>query len=633
MKIKFEIIKEEAHLVKFLKDFSTSGLPTFDTETTSLNFNSQLLGITLYDGVKPPAFVYSNTPYLSGIPKNRLIELLNPIFLKGEWGAHNGLYDIWVLKCKGFNPPKLSDDSMIAIHLWDCELMKNLETRVKEDFKYSKPKFTEVIGKNWNRIDWIKDTQSGLINHNNLAEYAAEDGFWTYQLIKKYVDKVVSPTITYKHKGQTQEDSSRLLSLYKNIEMPLIEVLADMKYQGVKIDLKLLETLRFHVEQDIEALREEIYEEAGAIFNINSSQQKAKILYENLKLPVLSYTKGGSPATDSSTLEELANSGAPIAKLLTKYSEINKIYTGYILSIPNLVDSDGRLRCNFNSSGTKTGRFSSSDPNLQNQPNNDEYPIRKAFIAEEGNLLSIGDFSQIEPRLMSHLSQDEKLIKIYHEGGDIYQGIADDLKITRKQAKVVVLAISYGMGPAKLANSLGISEKEANQIIYKDFYGTYKTFANWKSWVEKEAEKKGYVTTMFGRIRRLPGIKSSNKSEFFGALRQAVNTVVQGSAADFCKLAMVKLHERFVKELDGRAHILLQVHDELVSEAPRADILKTKFLMEDVMENLLKFRVPIKFECKICNNWAEMKDDSFTGVEVIAPSNKIELFNPFIYKI
>lgn len=613
---KSTIITDLHTLNGYLADFAGYPLRVVDTETTGLRRESELLGVSLF-GVdeqtgeyNSPAFIYVKTPYFEGIELSTLIEVLNPVFREGLWIGHNFKYDLWTLTTAGFTPPAVHGDSMALIHLNDPSALKNLEYRVKADFRYEKPKFKEIIGKNWDKVNWLVDTkpqvdkkgvlQPPLITPDKLGIYAAEDGYFTYLLFKKYRDLVYR--------------DAALVKMYEDVEVPLIPVLAQMKNVGAAIEVPILVDMEAEAASDLDALKQQIFKMAKVEFNLASPKQLGHVLFDVLGCPIIKYTDSGAPSTDKDTLEHLNDQGFPIAKLLKEYSETDTLLSGFIRAIPNLVDADGRLRGDLNSYGTETGRFSSSGPNLQNQPNKSRYPVRKSFVAGPGKVLLCGDYSQIEPRLMAHMSQDVDLCNIYHAGGDIYQGIANDLHITRKQAKVVVLAIMYGMGPDKLANSLGIPRKEAESFIHK-FYGRYRSFAKWKHHVEQSAIRDRSVRTLFGRRRLLPHIARSGGSHF-QALRQAVNTAIQGSAADLIKITMVevtaKLKARFAERYP---QLILQVHDELLFEVDKDLAFEARDYIQQIAESLIPFRVPIKMEFKIISNWGQMKDDSFPGID------------------
>lgn len=290
----------------------------------------------------------------------------------------------------------------------------------------------------------------------------------------------------------------------ENIEMPLVNILRDMKIRGVLIDVPFLRSLGEVVDVKLAELREAIYAEAGCVFNLQSSPQKQNILYDKMGLPVLKATKSGGRSTDSDVMEMLADKGYKIAEYFVKYSEIQKLNSGYIQSIPALVDRHNVLRGDLNSNGTKTGRFSSQNPNLQNQPNNHDFPIRRAFIPRPGMVFLNYDYSQLELRVMAHVSQDKHFLEVFRNGEDPHGDVARRLGIPRRGAKVVNFGVLYGMGSEKLAKTINVSTKEADKIINVDYLRTYAGFAAWKVQTENFVKRHGFVKNIFGRIRRLP---------------------------------------------------------------------------------------------------------------------------------
>lgn len=591
----FTLIKDKQEFIKYMDGVEDTIV--FDTETTGLKIDSLLLGISLYDGVRPACFVPTDYFFSEGLPIKDIKSVCQEYFPKIKVGiAHNGKFDLGVFKVNEIPDIELKYDTASMVHLYNPDLLKQLETRIKEDFGYDKPTFKTLVGKKWDKIDWVADVKSGLVKLDVLARYACEDVYYTLQLFDKYYPLL---------------EKDNLLKLLDKIEMPIIKVLRDMYVSGVLIDVPLLKEMGATVDKVLRDVTTNIYNEAGCEFNLNSPKQKADVLFGKMKLKSTKLTKSGAASTDADVLEELALKGHAIAGYMVEYSEVQKLNSGYIQAIPEKIDFDGRLRAGFNSNGTKTGRFSSSDPNLQNQPNNPRFPVRKAFIPKDLHKLICADYSQIEPRIMTHLSQDPKLIDIYHSKGDIYIGIAMELGITRPQAKVVQLAISYGLGPDKLALQLGVSKRDAEKII-EEYYIKYGKLAKYKKGVEDFTKKNGYVKTMYGRIRRLPGVFSSNKKLYYGSLRQAFNTNIQGSAADVIKMAMIKLHRQYEERGHGE-QMLLQVHDELVNEVPDFVAEESLHLMEQTMSNVVSLSIPLEVEGRILNNWSEMKQKEYTN--------------------
>jgi DNA polymerase-1 len=372
-----------------------------------------------------------------------------------------------------------------------------------------------------------------------------------------------------------------------------------------------------------------IYEECGYEFNLNSPKQLAEILFDKLGLPVLKRTKSGAPSTDKGSLEELALYGHDVAQRLVEYSQMDTLRGSFVKKIPLLVNSkDNRLHCSFNADVTRTGRLSSSDPNLQNQPNNKKYPVRKAYIPAKGYKFIILDYSQIEPRIMAHQSRDPKMCAVFNAGSDIYTGIATELGVTRDVAKVIQLAMSYGMGADKLAAMLRQPLHYAERKI-SEYKATYKVFFHWKKDIEASVRMNGYVETMFGRRRVLPDIKSTNKGVYFSVLRKATNTPIQGSAADIIKIVMNRMHKRFKKE-KWDAHLLLSVHDELLIEVHEDIAEKIIPSIIDIVENTVTLDVPLKCELKLCDDWSQMKDKSYPEWGTAAPTIYLPTYEDLI---
>lgn len=589
------IISTRQEFLSYCKTVDPTELIVYDSETTGLTIDDKILGIALCDKTDIPVFVITNFFFKNGISINDIREVANEYFPKWEGITHNGKYDLGMFTGHGIADIKIKDDSLIMIHTIDPELIKKLETRVTEDLGFSKKTFESIIGKKWDKIDWSKEGEALL---PMLAEYACEDVYYTKRLRDHYLKLL--------------EEDPDLLKIHDEMEIPLIPVLRDMWVRGVNIDEKLLNKMGSKIQGYLTILKDQIHESAGCIFNINSSQQKAEILFDKFGYEPLKRTKGGKPATDKDTMVYLAAKGYPIAQLLTEYQELNTLNTNFVSKIPTWLDKDRRLRGSFNASGTKTGRFSSNNPNLQNQPNNKKFPVRQAYIPTDGYLLLGADYSQIELRVMGHAAQDKRFIEAFWNGEDIHGRVASDLGITRKEAKVVNFGVLYSMGPSKLAASLGISMDEAKEIIY-GYQKTYIGYTNWKRNIEAEATRTGYVKTLFGRRRLLPGYNSKDKKLYYAAMRRVGNTAIQGSSADIIKIAMVAIHEKY-KKYKMDAHLLLQVHDELIAEASQGCAADAYEILVDTMENTIKLSVPLIADGKIMTDWSAMKKDDDLGL-------------------
>lgn len=406
-----------------------------------------------------------------------------------------------------------------------------------------------------------------------------------------------------------------LLALYKNLELPLIPILSAMELRGIRIDAQAFEQFLLEVQSKLEDLSRKIYEEAGEKFNLRSSQQLAQVLYHRLGLPSSSRTGGGKESTSLQALEKLS-ARHPVIDHILKYRKLEKIRSTYLCPLPGYMDKSGRIHTTFNQKGTATGRLSSSNPNLQNIPVRGELGkrMRECFIAGENNLLVSADYSQIELRVLAHYSNDQALLEAFRDGEDIHARTAalifDDepaniLPDQRRAAKTINFGLVYGMGAQKLARELKISTQEAKNFIDR-YFQRLSGLRNFYDSVEENVRAYGYVTTLGGRKRLLPNIMSTNGQTFALARRQAINTMIQGSAADIIKLAMLAVeNDPLLKDLDAR--MLLQIHDELLLESPAENAStvaeRVAMLMSQVRPGGVEIQVPLLVEWGIGKNW------------------------------
>ena len=596
-----DLLQKADELIEFFNSLDDSQVLTIDWETTGLAYNSIPLGLSLHQRGVNPTFVPTDYFFSNGIPMEDIARVCNEHFKKFRLIAHNVKYDSMINVMNGIKDESCNfvADTLIMIHLYDPSLDKQLEKRVKIDFGYEKKTFAEICGKKWDKIDWNKEGDDLL---DLLASYAGEDTFWETK-------------VYYKYKPLLDSDAVRIL---EKIEMPMVKILRDAKIRGVLIDIPLIKDMGVKARKQLAEVTQDIYDLAGCVFNLNSPKQKAQVFFDKMKLPIISYTASGAPSTDANTSAEWAAMGYPIGKALLKYSEINKLLSGYLDAIPELVDEYNVLRGDINSCGTKTGRCSSSNPNLQNQPNNHDFPIRCSFIPRPGYVFINYDYSQLELRVMAHMSKDKKFMDIFLNGRDPHGEVAKQCGITRKHAKVMNFGVLYGMGPDKYEREFGVSHAKAIQMI-DDYHKTYDGFAQWKVKTENFAKKNGYVKNLFGRIRRFtevtknPYSGSINKREYFGDLRKSVNTIIQGTGADIVKRATIAMVEEF-KRRNLDAHFLLQVHDEVLIEVPYKDMFEAERIVIDCMEHTTELCVPLNADGKILANWGEMKDDDIASL-------------------
>ncbi len=406
---------------------------------------------------------------------------------------------------------------------------------------------------------------------------------------------------------------NNLLKLLSQIEMPLVPVLIEMENNGVKIDISQFKRFLKEVEGELKALEERIHHTAGEKFNIRSNKQLAHVLFKRLGLTPIKKTPKGEPSTAGEVLEML-RTRHPIIPLILSYRRLEKIRSTYLSPLPRLADSRGRIHTRFNQTGTATGRLSSSHPNLQNIPIRGELGprVRALFVPEEGNFLLSADYSQIELRILAHFAKDPYLMEAFFRGEDIHRHTAallfdkPPLEVSseeRRKAKTINFGLLYGMGPQKLSREMGISLGEAREFIELYFSKLVKV-KEFFSRVEEEAKEKGYVTTLSGRRRYLPDINSKNENLASQARRMAINTVIQGSAADIIKMAMIEIyHHGSLRE--KHTSLLLQIHDELLFEVPAPRAPEVGEEIAEIMSRVLSLEVPLVVDWGYGKNWAE----------------------------
>jgi len=462
---------------------------------------------------------------------------------------------------------------------------------------------------------------AAYILNSSRAEYNLSSVIWDYLNVAANTQnlapfKICEFIAGLKEKLRQELKDKDLMPLFVELEMPLVNVLAEMELTGVKIDLKLLKGLSVHLENELSALIEKIFQLAGASFNINSPKQLRQVLFEHLKLRVVKRTKSG-PSTDEEVLSSLAKEH-PLPNILLEYRKIMKIKSTYVDAFPLLLDEKtNRLHTSFNQTGTQTGRLSSSRPNLQNLPIKTEAgrQIRKAIIASsQDNCLVSSDYSQIELRVLAHISKDQSLISAFKNDKDIHKFTAsliyglDEANITeemREMAKRINFGIVYGLSAFGLARDLEIPQEEAQGFI--DAY--FLRYPQVKEYIQEQIKKAkacGFVATILGRRRYIPEINNKSKAVRQFAERQAVNAPIQGSASDLIKLAMIKIHNQ-IKEKRLETKMILQIHDELLFDLPENEVKDFAVLLRSAMEEIMPLDVPVKVEIKRGRNWLEME--------------------------
>ncbi|MCF6459650.1 DNA polymerase I [Clostridium sp. Cult3] len=430
----------------------------------------------------------------------------------------------------------------------------------------------------------------------------------------EYISMVLDLTYGVKDPIKKRIQEQKMDQLYYEVELPLVEVLADMEFNGFKVDLDILGQLGEEFESQIHGLTKEIYELAGEEFNINSPKQLGEILFDKLKLPIIKKTKTGY-STDAEVLDKLKGQHDIIENIL-KYRQMVKLKSTYIDGLMNLVDGEtNKIHSSFNQTVTNTGRISSTEPNLQNIPIKTEEgrKIRKAFVPKSQDYVLVdGDYSQIELRVLAHISKDPKLMEAFFHDEDIHTKTASEVfniskeevtPLMRNRAKAVNFGIVYGISDYGLSRDLDIPRKEAKEYI-DSYLKNYKMVKQYMDDIIKIGKEKGYVETILNRRRYVPELKSRNFNVRSFGERVAMNTPIQGSAADIIKVAMVKVYEE-LKNKNLKSKLILQVHDELIIETHKDEIEEVKNLMEDIMESSITLNVPLKVEISVGDNWYE----------------------------
>ena len=597
----YRLVATEKEFEEFLAELKKTDFFAIDTETTSVHaVDCELVGLSFSWEAGKGWYLALRSNKGDTLDPDTTLEALRPILEDPEIGkcGQNIKYDLIVLRQAGIELQGVSFDTMIASYLLAPERRSQaMDALARDLLKLQTIPISDLIGKGKKQVTMLE------VELDKVAEYAGEDADITWRLYELLAPKL---------------EAEGLKKLFDELEMPLLSVLADMENAGVALDLDRLEQTRVSLSAKVEELKAEIHRDAGREFNIDSPKQLSEILFDEMNLRVVKKTKTGR-STDASVLETLAAETAhPLPGLILKYRGVNKLLGTYVAPLPGLISKKtGRVHASFHQAVAATGRLSSSDPNLQNIPVRTEQgrQIRAAFVpGGPGRSLITADYSQIELRVLAHLCEDKGLREAFNADQDIHTFVAAQIEgveqeqVTREQrsrAKAVNFGIIYGQGAFGLARGLGISRAEAARFIdeYKERYPGIPQFMET---CVNEAEKNGYVTTMLGRRRPISEIHSSNRNLRALGERLAINTVVQGSAADMIKQAMINLHERIAREeLDMQ--LLIQVHDELVLDAPEDRVEDYSEIVRAEMAGAIELKVPVKVDVAWGRNWLESK--------------------------
>lgn len=598
---KYHLVNSQKDLIGLVGQLEKSGSFSLDTETTGIDpMLATLVGLSFSFKAHEAFYV----PVNADIPVETVVSILKPVLEdeKVKKSGQNTKYDVLVLKNFGINVRGIDFDTMIAAHLINSEKDVNIDALSKEYLNHEKIPTSDLIGTGRNQSS-MQD-----VPLDKIKEYACEDADCVVQLRKVLSKKLI----------EAQSDK-----IFHDIEIPLSSVLADMEYYGVWLNLRILKDMSLEFAEEIEKQEKTIFKEAGIQFNMNSPQQLGDILFEKLQIQKIAGIekpkrtgKTKQYATDVRILELYRS--LPIIDAILAYRQLTKLKSTYIDGLPPLINpKTQRIHSTFSQTIAATGRLSSSNPNFQNIPIRSDMgrEIRKAFTPQHANWVILSaDYSQIELRVMAHMSGDENLIRAFKNDEDIHAATASLVfhvpkdKVTkdlRRKAKDINFGIMYGISPFGLANRIGMSQSDAKDFI-QNYFASYPTIKACIDGILEQGRSFGYVTTLFGRRRYLPDLQSKNFTVRQVAERAAINTPIQGTAAEIIKVAMIDVDHAMRKE-KLKSKMILQVHDELVFEVLKDEIEIMKDLVKEKMEKAVKLKTPIKVDIGIGENWLETK--------------------------
>ncbi len=599
----YRLVDDEAALAELVERLRKASALTVDTETTSTDsMQAALVGISLTDREGEAWYIPLRSPQGEEVLEPASVRRhLGPLLAQASLPkqGHNLKYDLKVLRRADLPLEGLSFDTMIAEWLINpASPNLGLKNLAWARLGMTMTNIHDLIGKG------KAQTTMDAVSLEKVVPYACADADITHRLVAVL---------------RAELEKREQMGLFRDLEMPLIPVLAAMEMAGVKLDLAYLQALSQELAARLAQIEAEIHRLAGEPFNINSTQQLSRILFDKLGLPTrgIRKTKSGFYSTRAGVLEKLRGLH-PIVDLILRYRELAKLKSTYVDTLPRLVNPEtGRVHTTFNQTGTVTGRLSSSNPNLQNIPIRTEEGrrVRRAFVAEEGWLFVGADYSQIELRVMAHISGDENLIAAFERGEDIHATTAaaifgvplEEVSYEQRRiAKAVNFGLIYGQGAYGLAAQIGVTPAQAEAFIERYFH-RFPGVRAYMQRIQREATTRGYVETLLHRRRYFPELEPGSRapaSRRQAALRMAINAPIQGTAADIIKLAMLRLHRR----LEGKAaRMILQVHDELIVEAPQESREETAAIVREAMEGAFKLVVPLKVDLEIGHNWEEME--------------------------
>ena len=571
-----------------------------DTETDSLNFmDANLVGISIAIDMGDAIYIPLQHTDLSfsQLSIQETLAILKPILEDASINkiGQNIKFDTHIFKNYGIDLNGISDDTMLMSYVIESHQSHGMDKLSKKYLGHDCISYESMVGKGVNQITFDQ------VDINNAKNYAAEDADVTLQL--------------FNHLKKLLQEEEKLPFIYNEIEIPAMKALIDIERNGVLIDEKILHQQSHAIGEKLIQLEKKAFDLAGQPFNLSSPKQLQEILFEKLGIKPIKKTPKGAPSTGEEVLQELAEN-YPLPKIILEHRGLAKLKSTYTDKLPRMINTKtGRVHTSYNQAVAITGRLASSDPNLQNIPirTEDGRRVREAFVANTNNKILSADYSQIELRIMAHLSGDEGLIAAFRNNEDIHKATASDIfscglqDVTQEQrryAKVINFGLIYGMGVYGLAKNLNI-ERSAAQSYIEKYFSKYPKVRNYMEDAKSFAKQYGYVETLFGRRLWTPEINGSNGMRRAAAERAAINGPMQGTAADLIKLAMIKIHDWILQNKNLKGLMIMQVHDELVFEVPEEEIVIFKKTIKDLMENVAKLNVPLIVDIGEGNNWEQ----------------------------
>jgi len=603
--VDYAIVFEQQDLDAWLEKLKAAELFAFDTETTSLNYKeARIVGLSFSVEAGKAAYIplaHDEVCVPEGktqLNREEVLEQLKPVLESSEYkkvGQHMK-YDMHVLANHGIFMRGVQYDTMLESYILDSVATRHdMDSLSLKYLGHKTITFEEIAGKG------AKQLTFNQIAIDTAGPYAAEDADITLRL--------------HQHLWPQLEKTGRLKDVFENIEMPVMPVLFEMEENGALIDADKLHEQSQQIDIRLQELEQEAHNEAGQVFNLGSPKQLAEILFEKQKLPVKKKTPKGAPSTAEEVLQELADDGYDLPRLILENRGLAKLKSTYTDKLPMMIASTtGRVHTSYHQAVAATGRLSSTDPNLQNIPVRSEEgrKIRQAFIAPEGYKLVAADYSQIELRIMAHLSGDEGLLKAFAEGRDIHRATAAEVFDTpeagvtdnqRRAAKAINFGLIYGMSAFGLAKQIGVGRGEAQEYVNL-YFQRYPGVREYMDNTREQAKETGFVETIFGRRLYLPEIRSKNAPRRQHAERTAINAPMQGSAADIIKHAMIRVHQ-WLPDSGYDARMLMQVHDELILEVKEDQAEKFAAELKAQMEAAAELKVPLEVDAGVGDNWEQ----------------------------